>query len=125
MGRYYDGDINGKFWFGLQGSDVGERFGCRERDVNYVTYYIDDLEECQDEIKRIENSLGEWEDFYDKFFEENNGWNDEMLNEASEKAGLNPMDARKMLSEYADLKFGRELEECLIENGYCEFNAEF
>ena len=25
MGRFYSGDINGKFWFGIQGSgDIGE-----------------------------------------------------------------------------------------------------
>ena len=27
MGRHYDGDIEGKFWFAVQSSDDGEYFG--------------------------------------------------------------------------------------------------
>ena len=27
MGRYYSGDIEGKFWFALQSSDAADRFG--------------------------------------------------------------------------------------------------
>jgi hypothetical protein len=125
MGRYYDGDINGKFWFALQSSAVGERFGCSERDSSYVSYYTEDLKACQNEIKAIEDKLGEWKEFYDKFFEENNGWNDERIIEASTKAGLDPNKARDMLAEYADLGFGKELEECLVRQGYCDFSAEF
>jgi hypothetical protein len=30
MGRYYQGDIEGKFWFGCQSSDDGEFFGAKE-----------------------------------------------------------------------------------------------
>ena len=26
MGRYYDGDISGKFWFGVQSSDAANRW---------------------------------------------------------------------------------------------------
>jgi len=29
MGRYYDGDISGKFWFGVQSSDAADRFGVK------------------------------------------------------------------------------------------------
>ena len=27
MGRYYNGDINGKFWFAVQNSNCADRFG--------------------------------------------------------------------------------------------------
>ena len=30
MGRYYDGDIEGKFWFAVQSSDDGEFFGAKD-----------------------------------------------------------------------------------------------
>ena len=30
MGRHYDGDINGKFWFGIQSSDDAVNFGAEE-----------------------------------------------------------------------------------------------
>ena len=29
MGRYYGGDIEGKFWFGVQSSDDADHFGIR------------------------------------------------------------------------------------------------
>ena len=31
MGRYYEGDIEGKFWFGVQSSDDADFFGCEGR----------------------------------------------------------------------------------------------
>jgi hypothetical protein len=41
MGRYYDGDIEGKFWFAVQSSDDGEHFGCTECGSNVIEYYVD------------------------------------------------------------------------------------
>jgi hypothetical protein len=122
MGRYYDGDINGKFWFGVQSSAVGERFGCYDNSTNYVNYYTEDLEACQNEIKKIEKTLGEYKEKFDEFFDENTRYNDEML---VNYFGLSKNEIRKLLSEYADLYFGKKLEKCLIEQGYCEFSAEF
>ena len=40
MGRYYDGDIEGKFWFGVQSSDDADFFGSK----GYQPEYIDCLE---------------------------------------------------------------------------------
>ena len=36
MGRYYSGDINGKFWFALQSSNAASRFGGYENEPNYI-----------------------------------------------------------------------------------------
>ena len=41
MGRYYEGDIDGKFWFAIQSSDDGEFFGAEEQDSNWIDYYVD------------------------------------------------------------------------------------
>lgn len=41
MGRYYDGDIEGKFWFGVQSSDDGEHFGSEECESNVIEYRQD------------------------------------------------------------------------------------
>ena len=30
MGRHYDGDISGKFWFGIQSSNDAVHFGAEE-----------------------------------------------------------------------------------------------
>ena len=47
MGRYYSGDIEGKFWFGVQSSTAARRFGGSESEPNYINYYFseDDLED--------------------------------------------------------------------------------
>ena len=40
MGRYYEGDIEGKFWFAIQSSDDGEFFGAEEDEGNWINYYL-------------------------------------------------------------------------------------
>ena len=37
MGRYYQGDIEGKFWFGVQDSEDADFFGC-EGEARFLTY---------------------------------------------------------------------------------------
>lgn len=119
MGRYYTGDIEGKFWFGLQSSDAASRFGGTESEPQFIEYYFDkkdDLESVEAEIKDIETTLGDKLKVIDEFFENNNGYNDKML----EKIGISQED----LSEYADLGLGIKIRDCIIENGSCEFKAE-
>ena len=54
MGRYYTGDIEGKFWFALQSSNAASRFGGVESEPAYINYYFDEdhLEEVEAEIKK-------------------------------------------------------------------------
>ena len=57
MGRYYDGDIEGKFWFGLQSSTAPERFCAQEQTEQVIDYYIDrdDFPKIKKEIEKIES----------------------------------------------------------------------
>jgi hypothetical protein len=41
MGRYYTGDITGKFWFAIQNSDDADHFGCKGIVNNYRFYGCD------------------------------------------------------------------------------------
>ena len=118
MGRYYSGDIDGKFWFAVQSSNAADRFGSTGCEPNYIEYYFDegDLEKVQAELKRIEDKLGDKMQVIDKFFEENYGYNDDML----VSAGI----TRSELSEYADYGLGKKIEQCIISTGQCEFTAE-
>lgn len=118
MGRYYSGDIEGKFWFALQGSDAADRFGVTGEAPNTLSYYFDesDLEGVEEEIKNIEDSLGDKLQLIDKFFEERNGYNDQMLKEA----GI----TQDELRDYADLGLGKKIRDCIKENGQCSFEAE-
>ena len=119
MGRYYSGDIEGKFWFAVQGSNVGERFGCVEQESNYVDYYIDedDKDTIINELKAIEEKLGDNLKKFHDFFNKHDSYSDHMLVDAGLDANL--------LGEYADYGFGQKLLKCVEENGNCSFSAEF
>ena len=41
MGRYYNGDIDGKFWFGVQSSNDADFFGATGCEPNYIEYDFD------------------------------------------------------------------------------------
>ena len=118
MGRYYSGDIDGKFWFALQGSDAADRFGVTGQQPSILEYYFDEdnLEDVELEIKNIEDSLGDKLQLIEKFFEGNNGYNDKMLAEA----GI----TQDELRDYADLGLGKQIRDSIKENGQCGFTAE-
>ena len=118
MGRYFTGDINGKFWFGVQSSNAASRFGGTESEPQFIEYYFDkdDLEGVEAEIKDIETTLGDKLKVIEDFFSKNNSYNDEMLAEA----GISKED----LSDYADLGLGIQIRDCIKDRGYCSFNAE-
>ena len=118
MGRYFSGDIEGKFWFALQSSDCADRFGVQGYQPEVLKYFFEksDLELVEQEIADIEKSLGDKLKVIDDFFETNNGYNDTMLADANI--------TNQELSEYADLGMGKQIRDCIIKNGSCEFEAE-
>ena len=128
MGRYYSGDIEGKFWFAVQSSDAPERFGAYPMEPGYVEYYFEELEPIQDELAEIRKNLrlpeGDYYIALRDFFKENNGYNDEMIEQYFVKKKLDPEQARYMLSEYADFELGKQIEKCVKKQGDCSFTAE-
>jgi len=118
MGRYYSGDIEGKFWFAVQSSNCADRFGSIGNEPSYIEYYFDTehLSGVKEEIQNIEENLGDKKELLDKFFEENNGYNSSMLLEI----GITQHD----LEEYADLLMGYKIRDCIEDTGACSFTAE-
>lgn len=118
MGRYYSGDIEGKFWFAVQSSDAANRFGVSGGEPNYIQYYFseEDLEGVETEISNIEEALGDKLQVIENFFATKESYNDKML----EEAGI----TKEELSEYADLGLGIKIRDCIKENGECSFEAE-
>jgi len=119
MGRYYNGDIEGKFWFGIQSSNSATRFSAAaECEPSFIEYYFDEdhLKEVQDELDAIENNLGENMQIIINFFLNKETYNNEEL----DKAGI----SSSMLEEYADYTLGKKIEKCIIEHGHCQFQAE-
>jgi hypothetical protein len=152
MGRYYDGDISGKFWFGIQSSDAADRFGVIGEPIDNFDEFLDDEEmddECLplsysfdeehlprviQEIKEIEEDLDKYKALLDEFFDSVESYNNEMIIEFFISKGdevwstldkeTKKREIEWLLSDYADLRLGYKIKECLEENGYCGFEAE-
>lgn len=124
MGRYYSGDIEGKFWFGVQSSAAADRFGVIGCEPSHLEYYFDkndNLEDVQSELKSIEEKIGlENIKKIDAFFEKVNGYNNKIM----EENGLSLSLWNEHKKDYADYFLGKKIEKCLIENGKCSFTAE-
>lgn len=119
MGRYFSGDIEGKFWFGLQGSNAASRFGGQECEPSYINYWFeeDDLKSVNEELERIEVKLGDKKEVLDKFFDEGSGGYDDKDMEA---IGV----TNDILLDYADYGLGIKIRDCIVEKGQCSFDAE-
>lgn len=128
MGRYYSGDIEGKFWFGVQSSHDADFFGV-EGEAHHISYYFDEdnLADVEEGIQRCLEVLEDNKEILDTFFDKNNAYNDQMLIEDFFKnhgKTVTTNDVREMLKWYARLGLGKKIFECIKENGECNFEAE-
>ena len=124
MGRYYNGDIEGKFWVAVQPSDTADRFGVKGEPPNELVYFFDrsDLPKVEEELKRIDDYLGEKRIKLDKFFAEHSFYTDEQL---CDLLGVKSFDRlRFILREYADYCLGVQVRDCIKQQGVCSFTAE-
>ena len=129
MGRYYNGDIEGKFWFAVQSSNAPARFGAQEYEPSYINYYFDEeqLEEVEEELDRIHKNMQGNIEKLDEFFKQNNGYNDQMIIDfylARYDETINEEEVKDMLVEYADYELGNQIANCIKENGECSINCE-
>ena len=122
MGRYYHGDIEGKFWFAVQSSDDGEHFGAVEVEPSHIQYHAADLELAEEGIKECKKNLRGFLTDIKRFFKEcRGGYNDEML---AEYLKIDKSHVRILLVNYARLQLGIQIRDCIKENGECWFEAE-
>lgn len=143
MGRYYNGDIEGKFWFGVQDSTDASFFGADYTEPNYVEYYFEKeehMDSVNEGIATCITELGEYKDKMDNFFNTHDSYNDEQLahflgfitKEESEEAYSDRSEntlqgvekVKRLLEWYARLKLGQKIQKCLEETGECTFQAE-
>ncbi len=125
MGRYYKGDIEGKFWFAVQASNDAEFFGAEQVESNYINYYVaeDKKGDVQMGIDECLQELGKYKTKLDVFFETKGkgGYNDEML---MQEFSLDADKIKNLLMWYARLILGKKILACIEENGSCSFEAE-
>lgn len=135
MGRYYSGDIEGKFWFAVQSSDDADNFGGdgepiynseepEDGEEPYALYYYfttDDLDTINEGIDQCLKILGDNKSKFDVFFEDNPSYTEDRL---AEQIGCSVEEAKVLLENYARLELGEKIKKCVDENGCCGFDAE-
>tara|TARA_R100000781_G_C4060958_1_gene120989 strand:- start:328 stop:720 length:393 start_codon:yes stop_codon:yes gene_type:complete len=129
MGRYYQGDIEGKFWFGVQSSADADFFG-DEGQASHLHYYFDKddhSEGIKNGIKNCRDILGVYENIFDEFFNSREYYNKEELIEYLDEKIINITgghDIDNLLEWYARLRLGMQILECVEDQGSCCFQAE-
>lgn len=132
MGRYYTGDIEGKFWFAVQSSDDADNFGVDGKLVYWTdtgdepqalvyTFTEDNLDTIDAGIQECLNVLGDYKDKMDSFFNERNSYTEEIL---AKEIGCDPNHSMTLLEHYARLDLGMKIKKCVEEHGICSFDAE-
>lgn len=123
MGRYYSGDIEGKFWFAVQNSNAADRFGVTGVEPSELYYYFDEvnLDDVEAELKLIKKQLGAYRTKMSEFFKSNQWYTDEDL---VKHLNIPEAKVKKLLKDYADYELGMKIRECILVNGCCEFTAE-
>ena len=127
MGRYYYGDIEGKFMFAVQPCDAGERFGAYEtpHEPSSIDYAVsrDSYDKLSKELKEIELSgaVARVEHMWEELEKEGqHGYN---MEKDCARFNVTPND----LSEYADWRMGKQMKDYFDKNPEAEslwFNAE-
>ena len=138
MGRYYTGDIEGKFWFAVQDSDDASYFGGSEieiedeetEEVVELLYEFDreDLEDINDGIETCIEILGPNLEFLDQYFgpggEGENSYDPGSLAKQLGCETWTDSKFRAIMEQYARLHLGKKIKECVERLGHCNFTAE-
>lgn len=121
MGRYYSGDIEGKFAFACQSSDDGEFFGAESQESSSISYYTEDLETAEAGVQKCIAELGEYKEKLDAFFEAKDSYNYAQIASAFE---ITEEEIKLLLEWYFRLDLGIKIRDCIKEHGSCMYNAE-
>lgn len=135
MGRYYEGDIEGKFWFGIQSSDDADFFGSSGFQPDYLEYYFDEehLDKIQKGLDECSQHLDYRKDLLDDFFKKNNGYTQEQICELLDipvpKTGISVEEHNKSkyhyyLMWYARYELGKKILDRVKSDKFCSFRAE-
>lgn len=134
MGRYYTGDIEGKFWFAVQPSDDAEHFGGVSKDIFLeddddqsqpieieFAFESKDLPDIDFGIGYCEEELGDNKEKLDSFFSDRDGYG---LPDIAKHLELDEDVSQEMLKLYARLELGKKIKECVEKKGSCYFSCE-
>ena len=109
MGRYYSGDVEGKFWFAVQPSDIHEQFGAEKQEPSFVDYIIENGPQVLEGLEALECKLGAYLEVAHQFFEHNISYMEEDFMEFAQACGMNCKSAevaKQVIRDYADWTSG-------------------
>ena len=123
MGRYYTGDIEGKFWFAVQSSDDAGFFGGQTSEPQEIEYHFekDDEKSIDEGIERCIDELGENKEKLDEFFNDCDFYNDEGI---AKHLGVTVGNVKEVMTWYARLGLGLKIQKCVKDKGECNFTAD-
>ena len=125
MGRYYAGDISGKFWFGIQDSDDASFFGGYVEKPNYLNneFYKEDLPDIKSGLKHCKEALKDYAKKIDKYMKREKGYyTHEQLGKELE---VSESKLNSLLAWYARKELGEKILKQVKKTGECIFEAEF
>ena len=108
----------------MQNSDAADRFGVTGVEPSELYYYFDNgnLDDVEAELKIIRKQLGTYRTKMNKFFKSSQWYSDADL---VKYLDLPEAKVKTLLSAYADYELGMKIRKCILENGQCEFTAEY
>jgi hypothetical protein len=123
MGRYYSGDIEGKFGFGVQASNDADFFGVTGHQAPVLEYHYEeeDLETVEQGLKECEKSLGGYKEKITEFFNKNDSYNNKIL---SDFLNVSEIKTKCLLEWYFRYELGIKIRDCIKNQGCCYFEAE-
>ena len=123
MGRYYNGDIEGKFWFGVQSSTDASYFGGEQGEPNFVNYCFEkeDIPSIKEGINSCKKELKGFKSKLDQFFKDKDAYNEEQLAKALK---IPVIKVKFLLGWYARLELGEKILKCVQDTDECNFEAE-
>lgn len=135
MGRYYEGDIEGKFWFGIQSSNDADFFGSLGYQPEYLEYdfYTEDIPKIEHGLAQCLDHLGSKKELLDNFFKTHDGYTREEICELLDvpvpKTGMSIEEHNKSkyhyyLMWYARYELGKKILDCVKKYKGCSFRAE-
>lgn len=127
MGRYYYGDIEGKFVFGLQSSFAADQFGSEAVDESYeeldddgdtcwveqYSYYFceDHLDDIKDGLTNLYTRMTPYKNTLKRAYHSSS-----IFQLTDEESRLYPL--------YADFRLGCQILECVERTGSCSFEVD-
>jgi hypothetical protein len=150
MGRYYFGDIEGKFWFGIQDSNDADFFGVEgypiihesesdiesgseksssdsdsdsEPEYNEIAYDFEKehIDLVKEGIEKCIIQIKEYKTKLDTFFNIHNSYTHDQL---VQELNIDKDKIHDILEWYARLILGEKILNCLLEKEQCHFGCE-